>query len=180
MTQLSRGASVRAARTGNGGPNRLGDRREVEGGLGGQAHVVDRVAPHIHAPERGMRALPWIVRRGGWCGRRGLLARRRLGRLQNRAAWRHLHGGDAPCVQHHEPVTMSAPKDRVNLSRSTYSANCGRSGRSLERQGCKLHASARCLSVIVRMTPRGDRPAASPFMTSGLGGHACGAPGELP
>jgi hypothetical protein len=40
----------------------------------------------------------------------GDLGRQRLGRLQNGAAWRHLHGGDAPCVQHHEPVTMSAAK----------------------------------------------------------------------
>jgi hypothetical protein len=33
---------------GNGGPNRLDDRREVEGGLGGQAKVIDRMAQHVH------------------------------------------------------------------------------------------------------------------------------------
>ena len=36
------------------------------------------------------------------------LQRRR--RSQDRAAWRHLNGGNTPAVQHHEPVTMSAAK----------------------------------------------------------------------
>jgi hypothetical protein len=29
---------------------------------------------------------------------------------QDLAAWRYLDGGNAPAVQHHEPVTMSAAK----------------------------------------------------------------------
>ncbi len=28
--------------------------------------------------------------------------------LQNRAPWRHLYGGNASCVEHQKPVTVSA------------------------------------------------------------------------
>lgn len=30
--------------------------------------------------------------------------------LQDRAAWPHLNGGNAPCVYHYEPLTMRAAK----------------------------------------------------------------------
>jgi hypothetical protein len=37
--------------------------------------------------------------------------------LQNRAAWRHLYGGNAACVQHEKPVTVSAAKHASGFSK---------------------------------------------------------------